>query len=318
VRVYTTQASDTTAPTVPTYLSGVPMSSIQVNLSWTASTDNTGGSGLAGYYIYRDGTQIATSAVPSYNNTGLSADTTYSYTVSAYDMRWNESAQSSGVTVTTLGSGGGGDAGGGGGGGGCFIATAGHGSTLLPVLLPLFLLFLGIGFVDWRWGKRSFNICQNRAGNLDLPGSGFYTTKPTNEKPMRNQLLFAVTFLLLILTGAHVRAQIIPPDRQIDWSLSGVPGGIPHRTTISTTIDASIFGNGTVDASQVINTALKNCPVDQVVFLPAGTYRLDNAIDFAFLQKVTLRGAGQGETILRPRNFVTSGYVSAIITGVSV
>ncbi len=66
--------------------------------------DNGGGS-VAGYKVYRDGTPVMTVPGTSYSDTGLSASTSYNYTVSAYDnaVPANESAQSSPpVSVTTL------------------------------------------------------------------------------------------------------------------------------------------------------------------------------------------------------------------------
>jgi len=45
-------ASDTQLPTVPTGLVGTAVSSSQINLSWTASTDNVG---VTGYYVYLNG-----------------------------------------------------------------------------------------------------------------------------------------------------------------------------------------------------------------------------------------------------------------------
>src|SRR5213593_1289354 len=65
---------DTTPPSVPTNLSGSAVSSSQINLSWTASTDNVG---VAGYTIYRGGAKIATTALTSYSDTGLSPSTAY-------------------------------------------------------------------------------------------------------------------------------------------------------------------------------------------------------------------------------------------------
>ena len=96
----TTQAAagDTTPPSTPTNLSATAQSSAVINLTWTASTDNIG---VTGYKIYRGGTQIATSATNSYSNTGLTASTQYSYTVSAYDAAGNNSAQSSSASATT-------------------------------------------------------------------------------------------------------------------------------------------------------------------------------------------------------------------------
>mgnify|MGYP001598223892 FL=1 len=90
--------ADTTAPTIPANLAAAVISSSQINLSWTVSTDTVG---VTGYKIYRGGVQIATSATNSYSNTGLTASTAYSYTVSAYDAAGNNSAQTLSVSATT-------------------------------------------------------------------------------------------------------------------------------------------------------------------------------------------------------------------------
>ena len=90
---------DTAAPTIPTNLAAAVISTSQINLSWTASTDNTA---VTGYKIFRNGTQIGTSANTSFNNTGLTASTTYAYTVSAVDAAGNASGQTASVSATTL------------------------------------------------------------------------------------------------------------------------------------------------------------------------------------------------------------------------
>lgn len=92
---------DTIAPSVPTGLSGTAASGTKVNLTWNASSD-TGGSGLAGYRVYRNGTHIATRTVTNYSDTPLSPATTYTYRVAARDDAENQSAQSTAVSVTTL------------------------------------------------------------------------------------------------------------------------------------------------------------------------------------------------------------------------
>jgi len=89
---------DTTAPSVPTGVTATAVSTSQINLGWTASTDNVG---VTGYKIFRDGTQIATTAGTTYQNTGLTASTTYSYTVAAYDAAGNTSAPSAAAVATT-------------------------------------------------------------------------------------------------------------------------------------------------------------------------------------------------------------------------
>jgi len=100
-QAFTTSAvPDTTPPSIPTGLSAAAVSSSEIDLSWSASTD---ANGVAGYSIYRNGMQIGTSTLTAYSDaTGLSAFTQYSYTVSAYDTANNMSAQSSSASTSTL------------------------------------------------------------------------------------------------------------------------------------------------------------------------------------------------------------------------
>src|SRR5207302_8185160 len=63
-----------------------------------ASSDNVG---VSGYRVYRGGTQIGTPGTTSFTDTSVSASTTYSYTVAAYDAAGNVSAQSSPASATT-------------------------------------------------------------------------------------------------------------------------------------------------------------------------------------------------------------------------
>ena len=110
VTVGNAPTTDTTAPSVPTGLTASAASSSQINLTWNSSTDNVG---VSGYRIYRGGSQIATSTSSSYQDSGLSASTGYSYTVSATDAAGNVSGQSGAASATTQAaqSGGGGGSG---------------------------------------------------------------------------------------------------------------------------------------------------------------------------------------------------------------
>jgi chitodextrinase len=94
----TTPPPDTTPPSIPQNVVATPLSSSQVSLTWTPSTDNVG---VAGYNISNDGTQVGTTAAPPYVDTNLATSTTYTYGVSAYDAAGNTSPQAF-VTVTTL------------------------------------------------------------------------------------------------------------------------------------------------------------------------------------------------------------------------
>ena len=89
---------DTVAPTVPGGVTASAISSSQISLSWTASTDNVG---VTGYNIFRGGVKVATAPGTSYQDAGLSASTSYSYNVSAYDAAGNTSGQSAGASATT-------------------------------------------------------------------------------------------------------------------------------------------------------------------------------------------------------------------------
>ncbi|MBD3289246.1 DUF1565 domain-containing protein [candidate division KSB1 bacterium] len=89
---------DVQSPTVPQDLTYQAVSSSQVDLNWTPSTDNVM---VAGYKIFRDGNQVAMTQNTSYSDTGLQEETSYTYHILAYDAAGNESAQSSPVVATT-------------------------------------------------------------------------------------------------------------------------------------------------------------------------------------------------------------------------
>lgn len=93
--------NDTQAPSAPgnLHVMGTPTSS-SVTLMWSPSTDNVG---VTGYRIYRGSTLSVTvsGTETSFTVTGLSAATSYTFTVRAIDAAGNESAASNTVQVTT-------------------------------------------------------------------------------------------------------------------------------------------------------------------------------------------------------------------------
>ncbi len=91
-------SGDTSAPSSPTGLTATAASTSQINLAWSASSDNVA---VTGYRIYRNGAQIATTASTSFGNSGLSPSTTYTYTVRAYDAAGNLSGASNSASATT-------------------------------------------------------------------------------------------------------------------------------------------------------------------------------------------------------------------------
>ncbi|NUT44943.1 MAG: chitinase [Thermoactinospora sp.] len=89
---------DTQAPSVPGNLRTTGNSTSSIALAWNASTDNVG---VTGYELSRGGTVVATVTGTTYNDTGLAAGTSYSYTVRARDAAGNWSAQSSPLSAST-------------------------------------------------------------------------------------------------------------------------------------------------------------------------------------------------------------------------
>jgi len=85
-------------PSAPSGLTATATNSSSVHLSWTASTDNVG---VTGYNIFRNGTKVGTSTTNSYTDSGLTSNTQYTYTVTAYDAAGNASTPSNSATVTT-------------------------------------------------------------------------------------------------------------------------------------------------------------------------------------------------------------------------
>lgn len=90
--------SDTESPTTPTLVSATPVAATQIDLVWTAATDNAV---VLGYVVSRDGATIATTTQLIYADTGLSASTSYSYTVRAFDPSYNYSSSSNSIATTT-------------------------------------------------------------------------------------------------------------------------------------------------------------------------------------------------------------------------
>jgi hypothetical protein len=94
-----TFGDDTQDPTPPSNLTAQATSSTQVDLSWSAATDD---SGVSGYRIYRDDVLLTTvGAQTSYADTTATAGISYDYEVSAFDGADKESSRSNTATVTT-------------------------------------------------------------------------------------------------------------------------------------------------------------------------------------------------------------------------
>jgi chitodextrinase len=90
--------TDCSPPSTPGNVVSTAQTSSSITLSWTASTDNVG---VAGYQVYRGSTLVGSPTGTTYTDTGLTASTAYTYTVTAKDAAGNTSAASSPLTVST-------------------------------------------------------------------------------------------------------------------------------------------------------------------------------------------------------------------------
>ncbi|MBB5079405.1 cellulase family glycosylhydrolase [Nonomuraea endophytica] len=100
LQVYGTPGSggDTTPPSTPGNLRSTATTASSVSLAWNAATDNVG---VTGYDVYRGSTLVNTATGTTFTDTGLTASTSYTYTVKARDAAGNTSPASNAVTATT-------------------------------------------------------------------------------------------------------------------------------------------------------------------------------------------------------------------------
>ncbi|KNY26205.1 PKD domain containing protein [Pseudobacteroides cellulosolvens ATCC 35603 = DSM 2933] len=89
---------DNEPPNAPTGLTAVKKTPVSISLKWDAATDNTG---VLGYKLYRDGILIKDTTSTEFNDTGLNPETSYTYTVRAYDDLKNLSIESVSLKEST-------------------------------------------------------------------------------------------------------------------------------------------------------------------------------------------------------------------------
>ncbi|MFI5834227.1 glycoside hydrolase family 44 protein [Micromonospora sp. NPDC051300] len=97
-----TTPGDTTAPTTPGKPTAGTVTADSVALSWTPSTDDTGVTGYDVHRVDATGTvKVGSATGTTYTVTGLTADTPYTFVVTARDAAGNVSAVSPGLAVRT-------------------------------------------------------------------------------------------------------------------------------------------------------------------------------------------------------------------------
>jgi hypothetical protein len=119
---------------------------------------------------------------------------------------------------------------------------------------------------------------------------------------------------------------LVPPGQKgvtgtaIDWSATGIPGGVPSGTwtQCGSTIQASTYGNGSTDATAAINAAISACGTNQYVLLGPGTFLFNSSgsgsptINLS-TNNVVLRGTaadGANATILSSTGTNQDGWIN--------
>lgn len=114
--------------------------------------------------------------------------------------------------------------------------------------------------------------------------------------------------IILGLSVSVVIGTIIPSDRRAVWQdATGIPGGIPNRTTIFANVKNAPYnavGNDVNDDTAEIQAALDACPSNQVVYIPAGTYKVSASL--VIKNGYTVRGDGTN-TIIDARGTAGNG-----------
>ncbi|MDR3566766.1 MAG: glycosyl hydrolase family 28-related protein [Syntrophobacteraceae bacterium] len=124
-----------------------------------------------------------------------------------------------------------------------------------------------------------------------------FNNQTSRGKTIRNcVIVLAALALPAVFSQKALAVYSLPASRVVNWSTAGVTGGIPSRTTIYKTIQASSYGAGSTDATSAINSALSSCPAGQVVVLSSGAFKIAGTIKVP--SNVTLRGSGPQSTIL--------------------
>ena len=90
--------ADTIPPTAPSNLIASNVTQNSLTISWNPSSDNVG---VASYDIYLNGNFSSSTSGTTFTSTGLSAGTSYDYTIIAYDEANNASLVAT-ISVTTL------------------------------------------------------------------------------------------------------------------------------------------------------------------------------------------------------------------------
>ena len=133
---------------------------------------------------------------------------------------------------------------------------------------------------------------------------------PFGARLTRMAVFLAVATVMGMFANWPLAAQalpgsaIIPPERITAWQPGvnvGVPGGIPANRTHLIDVTKAPYNadkTGATDAQPAIASAIAAAGTNDVVYLPAGTYRINTAIVTGLKNNFTIRGDGPDKTVI--------------------
>ncbi len=212
---------DWTPPSVPAGLAATVVSSGEIDLTWSASTDNVG---VTGYTVYRNGALLTTTGagVTAWADTTVAASTAYSYAVDAFDAAGNHSARSAPVSAT----------------------TPAVPDTQPPTVPSGVAAQTGpVGEVDLSWtastdnvGVTGYTIYRN-GGVLSTVSAA---TLAYADKTVSSSTTYSYTVDAFDAAGNH-SAQSLPANLTTpDWTPPSVPAGLAATVVSSGEIDLSL------------------------------------------------------------------------------
>ena len=131
-----------------------------------------------------------------------------------------------------------------------------------------------------------------------------------------------VLFVGLVMSSFGSQAQLIPAARLTDWTPGvsvGVPGGIEQyrpggakqRTNLIDVTRAPYNADrsGMLDATAAVQAAVNAASPNDVVYLPAGTYRFSGGVSIGYTRdNITVRGDGPTQTIINYASAAGSAF----------
>jgi Pectate lyase superfamily protein len=121
-------------------------------------------------------------------------------------------------------------------------------------------------------------------------------------RPRPFGLLFVSILLIGMVMGITddsraMNLKDLDASRRTDWTQAGYPGEIPAvNENVVIVTDHGVMGDGTKDDHDAIQALIDNAASPAVLYFPAGTYRIESALDLK--SGIVFRGEGSNATHL--------------------